>query len=567
MNRSHRIALIAGCALGAHAASAQVVINELYANPPGSGNNDNRLEFIEIYGPPGMSLTGWAIGAVNGGQDPNGNDVPGPLSVGDPQEELAEIDECFSLDGLFIGPNGLLVLHNIATSAPLSFVPGLADPATPLRTFQQAHIPTTDTAGRLNNDGSMNLVLVRRRPFHALTLDGVSLLDGVPANTITIPNYPADNRYAFRKDVKHDVNYDGRYDLNGIGTFIMGGGPVAPETPVVSENGNNPGSPRFLEPLQVVDDVAWSNLGGKEYTRCRQQEISDTPNYNPDAVSRIAYYGANPQRGSIFSGGEMSFTRMADEEWIYGDIIDFLEDFDLQYEPARAGGPTDQNGPTYNELGQLDPSGTFLLNDINLAGFRVTPGRFNDVDGSASGGTVINQFRFVPGDFNFDGVVDCADRALIVQAAAEGWTLDDTELKTRENGTDDPSDDFTFTGWKWESRAFNGVLAMIRMDLSDGSTGEWTSGQIVQGGAIVGWGGAVTAADLAAFDAANPSLDCTLCPPCAADFNNDEGVDDLDIAAFFAAFESGDSCADANGDDGIDDLDIAFFFTQFEQGC
>lgn len=57
------------------------------------------------------------------------------------------------------------------------------------------------------------------------------------------------------------------------------------------------------------------------------------------------------------------------------------------------------------------------------------------------------------------------------------------------------------------------------------------------------------------------------CPACAADFNSDDGVDDLDIAAFFAAFEEGAECADVNSDDGIDDLDIAFFFAAFEAGC
>ncbi len=54
---------------------------------------------------------------------------------------------------------------------------------------------------------------------------------------------------------------------------------------------------------------------------------------------------------------------------------------------------------------------------------------------------------------------------------------------------------------------------------------------------------------------------------CIADFNNDGGVDDLDITAFFAAFELGEPDADVNGDDGIDDLDITEFFAQFELGC
>ncbi len=53
--------------------------------------------------------------------------------------------------------------------------------------------------------------------------------------------------------------------------------------------------------------------------------------------------------------------------------------------------------------------------------------------------------------------------------------------------------------------------------------------------------------------------------PCQIDFDCSGGVDDLDILAFFAAFEAGD--ADLNGDDGVDDLDISYFFTLFEQGC
>lgn len=57
------------------------------------------------------------------------------------------------------------------------------------------------------------------------------------------------------------------------------------------------------------------------------------------------------------------------------------------------------------------------------------------------------------------------------------------------------------------------------------------------------------------------------CPPCIADFNQDDSVDDLDITAFIAAFEAGDSCADINGDEGIDDLDFFPFFNAIEQGC
>ncbi len=42
----------------------------------------------------------------------------------------------------------------------------------------------------------------------------------------------------------------------------------------------------------------------------------------------------------------------------------------------------------------------------------------------------------------------------------------------------------------------------------------------------------------------------------SADFNGDDGVDDLDNTAFYAAFSNGDPEADLNLDDAIDDLDI-----------
>ena len=77
-------------------------------------------------------------------------------------------------------------------------------------------------------------------------------------------------------------------------------------------------------------------------------------------------------------------------------------------------------------------------------------------------------------------------------------------------------DDITFTTFKWEGRELNGVLAMIRMNLGDGSTGEWNSGQIVQGGQIVAWGGSVAQSDRASFNA-EFELGCgRVCPPCPA---------------------------------------------------
>jgi hypothetical protein len=562
-NNAAFVAALAGLAVAA-AANGQVVINEVYPNPPGSSSIDNRWEYIEVYGPAGMDLTGYLIASVFGGADGNSNNVPGPLPAGwDAGDEVSEIDEAWTLDGLHIGGNGLLVIYNSLGS---SFIPGLASPGTALATFTAAHCPTSDTAGRIKNDGSASFILVRKRPFHAINASGISVYDGVPGSTIVSgpATYPTSIRYAWRKDVNPDVNYDGLLDFAGFGTLAVGGGPNPPEPSVNSERAATPavGAPWQMEPYQMVDDVAWSNGGGKEYTRSKQQEISDTAGFNPDAISRLAYYGANPHRGSTFIGGVMSDSRMADEEWVYGDIVDSAPL--TSYMAGFVGGPTDQNGPTYNDQGQLDAAGTRKLNDINLTGFKLTPGGFNDVNAAASGGINNVQFRFVRGDFNFDGVVDCQDRELMLARMSAGASLDDTQAKVAERGTpDDTSDDVAYTGWKWQGREFNGLLAMVRMSLTDGTTGEWNSGMTV------------TAADLAAFDAVFTGS-C-----CIADIGaqgglpgHDGALDNNDFVVFIDYFFNHNPLADvgrqggiAPGDGAWDNNDFVVFIDAFFAGC
>jgi hypothetical protein len=552
MNRS--LVLVAGvCACIAANAHGQVVLNEVYTNPPGSGTIDDRWEYIEVYGPAGMSLTGYMIASVFGGGDPDSDDIPGPLPAGwDGGDEVAEIDEAWSLDGLSIGANGLLVLYNNAqpSQAAAFFAPGTAT-----ATFQISHCPTVDIAGRVKNDGSATIVLLRKRPFHAVNASGVSVYDGVAGNTIVSGplTYPSSIRYAWRKDINPDVNFDGRVDFNGIGTLVNGGGAAPAETPINSERLATPpvGSPRFLEPYQMVDDIAWSNGGGKEYVRSSQQEISDTSGFNPDAVSRVSYLGANPQAGHVFIAGEMRESRMADEELIYGDIFDSgpLGEPLITYNAPFIGGPTDPNGQTYNELGQPDASGQYRLDNINLTGYKLTPGAFNDVDSSGAGGISISQFRFVAGDFNFDGVADCTDLALIT--ASVGVSLDETTLLTSDNNTATLLDDFTYTGWRWQGREFNGLLAMIRMNMADGATGEWNSGITV------------TQADVDSFNA-GIAVNCSTCGTADFDGDGDTGTD-ADIEAFFACL--GGSCCgtcgtadfDGDGDTGTD-ADIEAFF-------
>jgi hypothetical protein len=54
--------------------------------------------------------------------------------------------------------------------------------------------------------------------------------------------------------------------------------------------------------------------------------------------------------------------------------------------------------------------------------------------------------------------------------------------------------------------------------------------------------------------------------PCAADFNQDGGVDGSDVDAFFIAWEAGESNADVNLDGGVDGGDVEAFFALWEAG-
>ncbi|MBX3382082.1 MAG: matrixin family metalloprotease [Phycisphaeraceae bacterium] len=56
------------------------------------------------------------------------------------------------------------------------------------------------------------------------------------------------------------------------------------------------------------------------------------------------------------------------------------------------------------------------------------------------------------------------------------------------------------------------------------------------------------------------------CSPCAADYNQDGGVDGADVDAFFADWEQGLPCSDVNEDGGIDGADVDFFFNVWENG-
>ncbi len=502
----------AALAVFSGAACAQVVISEVYENP--SGGDDEFWEFIELYGHPGMDLTGYAVALIKGGMDPDGDGVP---------NEVPEIDEAFTLDGLSIGANGFLVLYQnidgfneVGVFVEGPFGPSGANASGWTETMH--HIPTSDTAGKLGNDGSSTYVLVRARPYYVNDAMSGSLYDGSAT-------YFTGTRYAMRKEPNPDADFNSRLDFEIQGF-------------------------EAVDPMQIVDDVAWSNEGGKEYTRSSDQEISETVGFNPDGVSRVAYYGANPMRGHrLNSDGLATFTRSGDEEWVYGEGLTVVANIngsgettslEMLYDPARVGAPTDPAGAPYDEMGNPDPGGAFLFDDIDVAGFGFTPGDFNDAPSAG-----VAQFRFVTGDVNFDGVVDAADYGIARDWHESGATLEDREMRLNTNSTpDDPGDDFMYDAFVFEGRALNGYLAASVLVSDDGPMGAVNAD-------------VVTLADVNA-------LRTLLGFGVAPDMDNDGVVGSGDLAILLAAWGGTSPLVDVNNDGVVDSGDLAVLLASWD---
>ncbi|MEL7473636.1 MAG: GC-type dockerin domain-anchored protein [Planctomycetota bacterium] len=234
-------------------------------------------------------------------------------------------------------------------------------------------------------------------------------------------------------------------------------------------------------------------------------------------------------------------TRMADEEFIYGDMIALAPS--LEVDPARAGGPT-------------DPSGDGFM-DIDVSGFTLTPGDFND-----SAAASVTQFRFVRGDFDFSGDVTIEDEAII--NASLGRNLDEQSDCLDEFGLPiiDPTTMMPFQCWV-EGREANRILAMMNMDKTDGPGGVNAD--------------TVTQSDIDAFG--------TEFSFCFADITTDgscvpgtsDGLATLsDFSCYLAEWSLGTSFADITtsgsctpgvGGDGVDLSDFSCYLAEWSLGC
>lgn len=557
-------------------AHAQLVINEVFENPPNGG--DETWEYIELMGPSGYDLSGYAVFLIKGGRD---IEEPFDAPDGSQSQRTPEIDEAFSLDGWSVGPDGLFVIYNASQFGFTGLSPYLMEnpdykffmPESPENkrflngaSMASLHIPSVDTQGNLSNDDSSTYLLVRKRPGHELNGSGQSVY--------------ADD-YGWKKTVNPDVEFNSRLDFGDEDTLGV---------PVYLGSGLNGAqtAPFAMEPVQIIDEIAWSNNGGKEYVVSGRgvdaNEISETPRFNPDAVSRLRYLTSNPLVGTRIDNSEnIDPTNLADENWVYGETLNVEPGTPeyLLFKPLLEVGPdlmpgtlddelnhlapTDPDGPFYSFSGPgdddpleapflqhspaFDPSGTLLFDPYDISGFEISPGGFNHAPvGTPLAGTPLaQQFSFIEGDINFDGAVDFEDVSIAKSLLGAG--LDDQSMAINDRNTDDTSDDSEYMAWEHQLDRFNTLLALIRMDLSDGTTGEWNSGLTV------------TQADVDRVVA--------LAPQCsAADLAEPYGMlNFFDVSAFLSAYTSMSSSADINGDGELTFFDVSLFLTTFNQGC
>lgn len=391
-------------------AAAEVFLNEVFVNPPG-GQDDTR-EYIELMGTPHRKLDGYAVAFINGCQQRYYplNSIP-PLPACPP-----EVDEFFSLDGLSLGKNGLLVI----AIGNIGFFPEMLPDTNfrgPWSTIWNGNL---DVPGKLDNDGSDTAVLIRNRR-------GRSQAD--PTNTAGLL-WGKDiflDAQLFRPVIDPQTNQlvdqwgDGSIDrglpnnLGGNSRDLMGA-----TTPNL-----------FDDDLEVVDEVSYEHDRGWEYdTDDRRVDagsthgglperkvhaLDDAQGFNPDCLTRVDYRtkgeGWTPAPGGV---GEMlngkNWQDTATEQWIRGEATLTIGPGGIQFFFSNAANINPDsiqafmtNVPSWLADG-VGPEFNFAAaND-----YRILPGH-------------VNRFAvpFIPGDVDRDGDADQDDIEKIASVFGE----------------------------------------------------------------------------------------------------------------------------------------------------
>lgn len=414
--------------------SGSVVINEIMRNPPGS--LDTSQEYIELAGTPGMKLDGYAIATISGTQTHFY-----PLGSIPPRPSAQEIDEFFSLDGLSLGSNGLLVIGVAAASNYTTVLPD-----TNFRRWTTIWNGYNDTPTQLENDGSITVMLIRNRPG---------------ATQATYPNPPVfDLRWG--KDVRIDDQLftpvtnpqDGQdYDQYGDGSLdkgepnnIDGGDTLDTRGAATPED--------ISDDLEVVDEVSYEHDQGWEYDvddrhvdngsthpglpSRRVHALGDPQGINPDAISRVDYRTSGPgwpaapgATGELPGGNNWPDT--ATEQWIRGESI------------VGSGGEGSAPQIFYDNAANSDPNSIqpFVTNtplwlsdgagtDYNFSTsftYQIMAGRVNPL-----------AVPIIPGDIDRDGDCDTADISKLAAVFGnDNWIFSNSFADAPEGDSGDPA--------------------------------------------------------------------------------------------------------------------------------
>ncbi|HLO40070.1 MAG TPA: GC-type dockerin domain-anchored protein [Phycisphaerales bacterium] len=446
-------------------AHGQVFLNEVFFNPPGSANDDTR-EFIEIHGTPFRKLDGYAVAVMNGTQTKHYR--LDSLGAGGPADQ--EIDEFFSLDGLSLGANGILV---IGIGASSSYPTLLTD--TNFQRWNTIWNGLLDTPGKLNNDGSNTIMLVRNRP-------GVT-----QAN----PSSPLGLRWG--KDVDHDAEY-----LTPVEGDVCSGGSAAGnpcndttdclgapcEPGFVDQFGDGEldrGNPDgyggftndaigFLTPgdvsddLEIVDELAYEHDQGWEYDtddrrvdvgsasgafkQRKVHSLDDPQGLNPDAVTRVDYRtkgaGWTPVAGAVGEGpGGKNWQDTATEQWIRGES--FPNNSPPFYYDNSANADPNAAQPYLTQVPRWLADGAGVEYSFTASSYEIAAGRVNPLS-----------VAFIPGDVNRDGVCDGQDIAKVASVFGDAdWIFSNAWGTSPQTNEGDPA--LQTRPWDVDGTGDNGI--------------------------------------------------------------------------------------------------------------
>lgn len=423
--------------LFAPAASGVVFINEVFLNPAGTGV-DEYYEFVELYGTPGKKLDGYALAFISGHiakQYPLNS-----INTADPG--FQEIDEFFSLDGLSLGENGLLVITiGLEIDHPTIL------PHTNIREdWTGAYLGAggpgpmwnggLDLPGKLENDASGTVMLIRNRPGDTQETcpdqncndlrwgkdicHDCHLLRPVPADVCIGGFNPGDPCAQDSECIMGtcgpgfvDQWGDGDLDVGQPSNVPPGGG-----SPTLDLKGETT-LMDLLDDLEIVDEVSYENEQGWEYDVDERHvdidatepnkfpyrhvhALDDAQGFNPDALTRVDYRtkgpGWDPAPGASgeYAGGAKNWQDTATEQWIRGESYDTLVSF--VYDVAANAHPDAvQPYRTHVPLWLNDGAGDDF-DFLTPESYEIMSGRVNPL-----------AVPFIPGDSDRDGDCDQDD--------------------------------------------------------------------------------------------------------------------------------------------------------------